>query len=109
LALSLGAEAFTYGSDIYFAPGRYQPGSTNGERLLAHELTHVVQQAGGNPSVQRDVKGKTPVKPYERQVTGQETGTDIHTEVEERLIKDSGNANLVTEAPIPGNTSSALL
>jgi outer membrane protein OmpA-like peptidoglycan-associated protein len=45
LAQSLGANAFTTGSDIYFNEGRYS------DRLLAHELTHVVQQggeAGGN-------------------------------------------------------------
>ena len=43
-ARALGATAFTTGSDIYFARGRYQPESTDGRRLLAHELTHVVQQ-----------------------------------------------------------------
>jgi LysM repeat protein len=46
-ARSLGAAAFTYGSDIAFAAGRYQPRSDDGQRLLAHELTHVVQQRGG--------------------------------------------------------------
>ncbi|MDA0366241.1 MAG: DUF4157 domain-containing protein, partial [Chloroflexi bacterium] len=43
---SLGAEAFTTGSDMFFAQGRYNPGSTAGRRLIAHELTHVVQQSG---------------------------------------------------------------
>jgi hypothetical protein len=42
----LNARAFTYGHDIYFAPGQYQPSSGEGVRLLAHELTHVVQQGG---------------------------------------------------------------
>jgi hypothetical protein len=36
------------GSDIVFASGHYAPGSAAGQRLLAHELTHVVQQGGGN-------------------------------------------------------------
>jgi hypothetical protein len=49
----LGAVAFTMGTDIVFAPGRYQPATTPGVRLLAHELTHVVQQAGGGTRVQR--------------------------------------------------------
>ena len=40
----LGARAFTYGSDVYFNRGEYHPESTSGQRLLAHELTHVVQQ-----------------------------------------------------------------
>ena len=40
----LSAKAFTTGSDIYFNEGEYQPGSTAGNLLLAHELKHVVQQ-----------------------------------------------------------------
>jgi len=41
---SLSAKAFTTGSDIYFRQGEYNPGSSSGRELLAHELTHVVQQ-----------------------------------------------------------------
>ena len=44
-ATRMGAEAFTVGSSIYFAPGRYQPNSTSGQALIGHELTHVMQQA----------------------------------------------------------------
>jgi hypothetical protein len=44
LARSVSARAFTTGSDLYFAAGQYQPGTSSGDRLLAHELTHVVQQ-----------------------------------------------------------------
>jgi hypothetical protein len=40
----LGAQAFTSGNDIYFNKGKYDPGSQNGNKLLAHELTHTVQQ-----------------------------------------------------------------
>jgi hypothetical protein len=46
LARSVSARAFTTGSDVYFAQGEYQPGSSDGEQLLAHELTHVAQQRG---------------------------------------------------------------
>ncbi|MBW4599437.1 MAG: DUF4157 domain-containing protein [Calothrix sp. FI2-JRJ7] len=45
------ARAFTTGSDIFFRQGEYSPGSNGGKELLAHELTHVVQQSGG--AVQR--------------------------------------------------------
>lgn len=48
---SLGAQAFTYGNDIYFNEGKYQPESSQGKHLLAHELTHTVQQ--GSAPVQR--------------------------------------------------------
>ncbi len=43
---ALGAQAFTHGQDIYFNSGKYNPDVSNGKRLLAHELTHVVQQKG---------------------------------------------------------------
>jgi hypothetical protein len=43
----IGAIAFTVGSDIYFAPGRYQPETLQGQQLLGHELAHVVQQHAG--------------------------------------------------------------
>jgi hypothetical protein len=46
----LNAQAFTRGADIYFGAGRYQPRSTSGRQLLAHELTHVVQQGAGQPA-----------------------------------------------------------
>ena len=46
-ASSIGALAFTHGTDLYFAPGQYNPQSTHGQQLLGHELTHVVQQRAG--------------------------------------------------------------
>ncbi|SEM06056.1 protein of unknown function [Syntrophus gentianae] len=46
----LNARAFTLGADIAFGAGRYSPGTEEGKRLLAHELTHVVQQSGSTAS-----------------------------------------------------------
>ena len=51
---SISARAFTRGSDVFFDGGQYNPGSIAGKRLLAHELTHTVQQ-GASPSLQRSV------------------------------------------------------
>ncbi|MHC0066388.1 eCIS core domain-containing protein [Nostoc sp. UIC 10890] len=48
---SIQAKAFTTGKDLFFRQGEYQPGSRGGQELIAHELTHVVQQNGG--AVQR--------------------------------------------------------
>lgn len=48
LSDGLNAQAFTHGSDIYFNTGKFDPGSSSGRHLLAHELTHVVQQNGNN-------------------------------------------------------------
>lgn len=41
---SVQAQAFTHGNDIYFGAGQYSPQSTEGQKLLAHELTHTIQQ-----------------------------------------------------------------
>ena len=46
-ASSIGALAFTHGSNLYFAPGQYNPTTVQGQQLLGHELTHVVQQRTG--------------------------------------------------------------
>lgn len=46
-APGIGALAFAHGSDLYFAPGLYDPHTTHGQRLLGHELAHVVQQRNG--------------------------------------------------------------
>ena len=48
----LHAHAFTHGNDIYFNNGKYQPETTAGQHLLAHELTHVVQQSKKQGSIQ---------------------------------------------------------
>lgn len=53
MSKGIGAEAFTSGSDIYFNHGKYNVNNNAGQKLLAHELTHVVQQQGGGKSVQR--------------------------------------------------------
>jgi len=64
----LHAKAFTHGSDIYFNQGQYAPTSSQGKRLLAHELTHVNQQIG-TPKIQ--MKEYASMKEY-RQQTGKE-------------------------------------
>lgn len=55
LSRKLNAQAFTYGNDIYFNSGKYNPGTSSGKHLLAHELTHTVQQTG---SVQKMIQRK---------------------------------------------------
>ncbi|QPJ62393.1 MAG: DUF4157 domain-containing protein [Candidatus Nitronauta litoralis] len=53
---SIQAKAFTHGRNIVFGKNQYAPSSAPGRRLLAHELTHVVQQSEGRPALQRQVK-----------------------------------------------------
>jgi hypothetical protein len=57
---SLGAQAFTNGNDVYFNEGKYNPNSDSGKHLLAHELTHTVQQNGNNGTLNK--KSEFPVQ-----------------------------------------------
>jgi hypothetical protein len=83
LSNELGAQAFTHGNDVYFNSGKYDADSSTGKHLLAHELTHVVQQgaapaiegktsaaaaAHATPGVQREISTPLPegVKPDEK-------------------------------------------
>lgn len=59
LSQDLDAQAFTHGNDIYFNSGKYNTTTTAGKHLLAHELTHTVQQTG---SIQRVKKPATGAK-----------------------------------------------
>jgi hypothetical protein len=65
LARSINAKAFTIGQDVVFGSGQYSPGSRMGRSLLAHEMTHVVQQSsaktkGNSSSVIRREQASTP-------------------------------------------------
>ena len=51
---SIQAKAFTTGQDVFFRQGEYQPGSRGGQELIAHELTHVVQQSQAKVQRQAD-------------------------------------------------------
>ncbi|MFK7775843.1 MAG: DUF4157 domain-containing protein [Saprospiraceae bacterium] len=76
---SLNAKAFTHGSDIYFNKGQYNPNSFAGQHLLAHELTHVVQQSDGHQKIQRQAAAAPPATaptPAPRQDVVYIMGTD---------------------------------
>ncbi|NEO83829.1 MAG: DUF4157 domain-containing protein [Spirulina sp. SIO3F2] len=79
---SIQARAFTTGSDVFFRKGEYNPGSQGGQELIAHELTHVVQQGGAgvqrSPVIQRfllDEAGKKIIAADKRQ-----KGTEAYDE-----------------------------
>ena len=56
-AKSINARAFTTGRDVVFGSGQYSPGTSTGKKLLAHELTHVVQQ-GASPAKNNSIQKK---------------------------------------------------
>lgn len=66
MSRELNAQAFTYGRDIYFNRGKFNPKSSEGKHLLAHELTHTLQQQGTirrQPEEQQNVVSSKPLLP----------------------------------------------
>lgn len=99
----IGARAFTHGKDIYFNSGEFNPDTSKGKHLLAHELTHVVQQEGNHNSIQRqevfdfsDEEGEQIVVPVE-EIAGR--GTEAgEREVEAEINNLRGWVNLYLSA-----------
>ena len=69
-ARSVNARAFTIGRDVFFGAGQYAPDTSEGQRLLAHELTHVVQQTSSSShrasTIQRQAASNAPTATPER-------------------------------------------
>lgn len=63
LASAVHARAFTVGQDVFFGAGQYQPATGTGRALLAHELTHTIQQGGGSAQAQPARLQRTPSSP----------------------------------------------
>jgi hypothetical protein len=85
LNTALSARAFTTGQDIFFSRGAYEPGSSSGRELIAHELTHVVQQSGD--TVRRAMSVSQPGDPYE-----------VEAETTARQIMQAENSGLHRQA-----------
>jgi hypothetical protein len=68
-AHALQARAYTVGNDIVFGESGWSPGTTAGQRLLAHELVHVVQQSRGSQAVaaSSELEVSTPEDPAEQE------------------------------------------
>lgn len=98
LSRSLNAEAFTLGRDVYFGDGAYQPGSSGGDQLLAHELTHVAQQQNTTGAA----PGKLQVGPSnnafenqaERAAIGHDGSPQTHSAVQIQRKMNFGYENL---------------
>ncbi|MDB5998702.1 MAG: hypothetical protein JWP52_401 [Rhizobacter sp.] len=93
LSQSLSARAFTTGRDVFFGQGEYSPGTSSGRELLAHELTHVVQQNGD--AVKRKMTVSEPGDAHEleademaRAVMAQEHGPAVARQPEAPKLAD---------------------
>ena len=88
MSSSIHAKAFTLGNDIYFNRGQFSPSSTEGQRLLAHELTHVAQGTGkvGRQEKKSADEELTICKPYNGHADVGETADRVI----QNLIKIAG-------------------
>jgi|GEM_PF-2192009 len=102
---ALGAQAFTHGADVFMGAGKYAPGSSDGQRLLAHELTHVVQQGAG--TVRRAAQPAPEIAPDENGVEGvirrKLAGTG------EAILALGGKASLKSRAKAKGTALKSLV
>jgi hypothetical protein len=90
LSRQLGATAFTTGKDIFFRDGAYDPGSSAGQHLIAHELTHVVQQGGMPAPVQSQMTVNDPDDAFEAEaeaVAGKVMAVQRQEVEEEELLQ----------------------
>jgi len=88
---SLNARAFTTGTDIFFREGAHNPGSSGGRELLAHELTHVVQQTGDE--VHRKLSIGRPGDRYEQEAD--QTSRAIMEQEQQFAQRDSQEGGVV--------------
>jgi len=86
LSRKLGAKAFTTGQDVYFRDGAYDPGSSEGQHLIAHELTHVAQQGSAAP-VQAQMTVNDPNDKFEAQADGVADMVMNQAEEEEEMVQ----------------------
>jgi pyrrolidone-carboxylate peptidase len=93
-ARAVSALAYTVGSDVVFAPGRYSPTTNAGMELLGHELTHVVQQSA-HTSVPSDVVVAPPGTTHEREAES------FASQLSRSSVTSSGNAALLQRQPQP--------
>ena len=103
LSNDLNAQAFTHGNDIYFNSGKYDTSSTEGKHLLAHELTHTVQQGASmyrkenqeqtNTSIQKKAPAAVPSAPVSSEVVDISKGTfspsdNVKKEIEDKQSRE---------------------
>jgi hypothetical protein len=86
LSHQLGAKAFTTGSDIFFSDGAYNPVSSDGQQLIAHELTHVAQQGAAMPTVQGKMSVNDPNDQYEAEAD--QVASQVMTQPDDLLQKE---------------------
>lgn len=121
MSAGIQARAFTHGNDIYFGEGQFRPDTRSGQQLLAHELTHTIQQTGAAPHDDADVARRSPLPSVSRDSEGQvrrwalDKGVDLTkitalrtagTAQQTFMAKDATGKEIVIK---PGSVSMSLL
>ena len=88
-AKDLDALAFTQGNEVHFAPGKYSPESTEGQEILAHELSHIIQQREGKVKTTHEEQGHNISEQIEL-----ENEADRHSKIAASGGTISGNTNV---------------
>jgi hypothetical protein len=86
----LGAKAFTNGNDVYFNKGEYNPASKGGKHLLAHELTHTVQQSKGSNTL-----SKVQEKSQSNASNQKPRNSKARNETIQRISSMNGSSNMI--------------
>ena len=111
VAQAINARAFTLGNDIVFADGEYSSRSTDGKRLLAHELTHVLQQSGtASQIIQRQPATQTQrnqlcYNSTSQQPTPSARQPELHPSYEQWLASFVGMATFSANDTVPGQVA----
>ncbi|MCW3072919.1 MAG: hypothetical protein JWO44_2809, partial [Bacteroidetes bacterium] len=104
----VSSKAFTHGNDIYFNQGQYNPSSSQGKHLLAHELTHTVQQGGNIKTKIQRVKtsgGEWNTGEYKLTKDGTSRGTNIDLFFQPGDVVNAEQIGLVQTAKAINNNS----
>ncbi|MBO9205497.1 MULTISPECIES: eCIS core domain-containing protein [Niastella] len=101
---AISARAFTFGNNIYFNKGQFSPDTKSGTQLLAHELTHVVQQSA-SPSAQVIQRDETDEA---GQSSGQSEGSYLDSLIERASVSVAQVMRRALPIPIPETILAAL-
>lgn len=98
LSGQIQAQAFTHGNDIYFNSGRFSPESSTGSHLLAHELTHTIQQGASQATTQKKAARAIQRRGIQRQIQRVEAGSQ-RTAAVEMAKAEQGKVNANDTGP----------
>ena len=95
------ADAFTIGSHVFFARDKYNPKTSEGKSLIAHELTHVIQQGNASVSINDSVQGEKAVSNLEHQAdTMAQHVADMSQESSSKSEKPAISRSIVKTTPL---------